>query len=158
MGKRGPKPTPTSLKIARGNPSRQKLPDNEIEFSESAIEEPVYLNEVGLEKYRQLVKCCEKVKGLLQEPDYQAIGMYSEAYQEFIEAMEDIKGRGAVLVSDKGNPYTNPSCGRKNKAFERMMKITAKFGWTPADRVGLPHPTEKKGKSGFSKFLEQKGA
>ena len=128
---------PTRLKEAQGNPGRRPLSKDEVDFGNEEIPVPGFLDEVGRQKYEEVVRFCKGVKGLLHSPDYSQLLLYAEAYQDFVGAMDDIKEKGATLTSEKGNPYQNPSCGRKNKAVERMLKLSAKFGFTPVDRIGL---------------------
>ena len=144
MGKRGPAPTPTAMKKAKGNPGKRKLPENEVQFPCSVAPDFPWLTDGAKQIYERFVSASEKVPGLVQALDYHAIALAAHAYDEFVELDKKVQEQGFICVSEKGNEFQNPLVGARNKAFERYAKQAAKFGWTPADRVGLNISSDSK--------------
>lgn len=139
-GKRGRNPTPTAVKKLTGNPGKRKLDPDELKFSDELPACPDWLGEIGRTKWNELIAIFGEVKGWLTIADGGLLALYCEAFEDLIEARAEIEKDGPTCSGEKGGMYQHPAVGRKNKAIERMRAIGAKFGLSPADRVGLKMP------------------
>ena len=145
MGERGPKPKPTELKLALGNPGKRKLPTDQPKPNKSkrVPTAPKELGKVGKAAWRRLAKVLHPL-GLLTDADLDRLLMYCEAYEEFVEATELIQREGRVAFSEKtGNPYLHPAVGIKNAALSRMRQYGNDLGLSPSARVGLETTPEE---------------
>ena len=109
---------------------------------------PDWLSAVGCLKWEELVRYLGTVPGLLAEADREAMGMYCEAWEDFVAAREIVERDGPMVMSEKGGMYQHPAVGMKNKALERMRLLAREFGMTPSARTsikGLLPGKEKKG-------------
>lgn len=131
MGKRGPKPTPKPVLAMRG--SRLVAARDEIAHADGECSCPDWLGDVGREKWGQLYPQLAAVPGLMKPVYADALALYCEAFEEFIEARTAIISGGAVSMSEKGAEYQHPEVGRKNKAIQRMRQFGGMFGLSPAD-------------------------
>ena len=137
MGKRGPQPTPEALNELRGHPGKRpvkggsRLPDGDVIC-------PDWLGEIGTAKWQELVGKLSPVSGLLKPAFEDVLAMYCEAFEEFMEARQEVEHDGPTCSSDKGGMYQHPAVGRKNQAIKRMRQIGALFGMSPVSESELP--------------------
>lgn len=135
MGKRGPKPEPTALKVFKGNPGKRALPTNEPDPPKGDVVPPFPLDDIAQIVWDSML--AKSHQGLIRPFDAYALWQYCDACSDFIEADRIIREEGRVARSDKGAVYQHPAVGMKNKAAGRIKQLGALFGWSPADRVGL---------------------
>lgn len=136
MGKRGPKPKPTALRIMEGNPGHLPINASEPKPAAGVATCPGWLGEIGRAKWQELVPHLGAV-GLFTILDSDTLSLYCEAWDEFFAAREWIEKSGLVAMSEKGGEYQHPAVGIKNKAIARIRQFANDFGMTPAARVGL---------------------
>ena len=136
MGRPGPKKTPTKTLEMRGS-WRADGRDSEFQPASGIPDCPDWLGDVGRAKWNERIEIMSQTDGLVTKLDGDFLALYCEAFEELIEAREEIKKEGATCESKKGGHYQHPAVGRKNKAIDRMRCFGALFGMSPSDRVGL---------------------
>ena len=97
---------------------------------------PSCLGAVARAEWKILVTDLDAL-GILDRVDRGALVVYCEAWEEFIISGEVVKKEGTVSYAQNGTPFQHPALGTKNKAAERMLKVAAQFGMTPAARVKI---------------------
>jgi P27 family predicted phage terminase small subunit len=109
---------------------------------------------VAKKLYKELSAKLEPI-GLLTEVDGQALAGYCQAYARWKEAEEFLaKAKTTVTKTKSGYLMPLPQVAIAQKSLELMAKLGAKFGLSPADRVGLGvKPREQKSK--FQAYLEK---
>lgn len=148
MGKRGPRPEPTVLKIAKGNPGCRALNKREAKPSRNAIEPPEYLSGKSLEKWNHLEPILNPC-GLLTQADVETLGRYCTMWEQWVKYLEQCR-RGLdvlVLKDDKGKVkymQTSPAASQLNKLAQSLLRIEQEFGMTPSARTGIDATDEKK--------------
>jgi len=85
--------------------------------------------------------------GLLTAMDQAAFAVYCQAYDDFIESVESMKGEKSIIVSGNGTAYRNPKLCTRHESFNRLLKAAAVFGLTPADRAAVKVVKSEKSKS-----------
>ena len=75
--------------------------------------------------------------GLLGSLDRALLTAYCEAWAEFVALSIRVRKEGPTVMTDKGNSVQNPTLGAKNSAAERLIRIAANFGMSPAARAKL---------------------
>lgn len=128
----GRKPTPTALKIVRGNPGKRALPENEPTPSKE-IRMPDYLSPEAA-KHWPLVAEQLKDAGVLTAIDAAALALYCEAFARWRHANEQVVKFGPVVKAPSGFPVQSPYLAIANKAHEQMTKLLVEFGMTPSSR------------------------
>ena len=137
MGRRGPPKTPPALDNLRGNPGKRGarrggcLPSGDVTC-------PSWLGLYGQAKWNELVAKLSPVDGLLKPAFEDYLALYCEAYEEVLEAKDEIAKEGATCTSEKGGAYPHPAVGRKNKAIARMKLFGSYFGMSPVHEAELP--------------------
>lgn len=154
MGKRGPAPKPTALRVLSGNASHRPLPAAEPKPQPVAPKCPSWLLPEAKKLYKRLAAQLEPL-GLLTEVDGPALAGYCQAYARWREAEEFLsKAQTTVIKTESGYLMQLPQVSIAQKNLELMAKLGAKFGLSPADRVGLgvKRPGQK---SKFQAYLEK---
>jgi P27 family predicted phage terminase small subunit len=139
MGKRGPKPKPTALRVFEGDPGRllgKRSGEPAPAIGSAVPAPPDWLGEVGQAVWREEAPKIHALR-LLTEVDCRLFALYCEAWEDFAAARALIAKEGLIAVSDKGAEYQHPAVGVKNKAIQRIKQIGAEFGIGPASRVGM---------------------
>lgn len=132
MGRRGPPPKPTKLKIVEGNPGKRKLNDREPAYAAGAVC-PEWLEPEGKAEWERLAPELDRM-GMLTVADQHEFAAYCQAFARWRQAQERITESGLELAIAKG--YVNAA----QKARQDMQRTAAKFGFTPSDRTGIRVP------------------
>lgn len=142
---RGPKPTPTQLKKLKGNPGKRALNEKEPQPDVAIPECPAHLTGEARQEWDRITKELHAL-GILTNIDRAALAAYCMAWLDFVYASRMVDEEGEVITSvrvDKmgnevrGGSYLNPWVGIKTSAMDRVVRIGAEFGLTPASRVRL---------------------
>lgn len=139
MGKRGPAPAPTELKLLRGNPGKRPLNDKEPRPAEiqETPKPPAFLGKYGKKEWKRITPLLVKNK-LFTELDETALAAYCQAYDRWITVEKCLRGyEKMTYVTDKGNIVQRPEVGIANKAMEELLKFGREFGLSPSSRTNL---------------------
>ena len=149
MGKRGPKPKPTALRVFEGDPGRllqRRVGEVQPPIDAEAPPSPAWLGEIGRHVWDSIAPHLHAI-GCLTKADSKLLSLYCEAWDELFAARAVIDKEGLVLVNDKGTTYAHPAVGIKNRAVLRIKGIGGEFGMSPSSRVGLNLGTQSKANS-----------
>lgn len=145
------RPTPTVLKIARGNPGKRPLNHNEPKPSATgATRSPAGLSPQARKRWKHVAKHLDD-SGILTVLDTDALRLYCDAYARYLEANEHLQTEGMVIETrhtTKANPYV----AILNTAADTMLKIMREFGMTPSARTGLEVLPPKTASNPFDEF------
>jgi P27 family predicted phage terminase small subunit len=138
MGRRGPPPQPTSLRILRGNPGHRPLNESEPQPPADAIEPPSYLQGVSLEKWHDVVKKLEDMS-LMTNADVDTIARYCVMYERYQKYLDQVRRGLDVLVMREESGRVRymqitPAATMLSKLDEQMLRVEREFGFTPASR------------------------
>lgn len=144
MGKRGPRPQPTSLRVLRGNPGNRPLPQNEPKPEPTAPKCPAWLDKEAKKEWRRVIKLLEPL-GLATVLDGTALAMYCTAYSRWKTAELWIQKHGTTyMIRDNAGAakYMQqvPHVAIANKAAALITKLCQEFGMTPSARMQLDLP------------------
>ena len=142
----GRKPDPTWLKIAKGNPGKRPLPENEptptITNSTSA---PKWLAAPAKLLYSKLATELISLK-LLTVLDGEMLAAYCNCWVIYRQACEAIDDEGPMIwtLGSQGREMRvkNQWLDVKHRELTALMQLAAKFGFTPQCRVGLHTPVD----------------
>ncbi len=144
MGKRGPAPTPTHLKILNGSalkhPSRINKNEPQPEYVEA--EPPNWLKGRSERKvYREEGRKLARMK-VLTEADQRALAMVAIYWVKWEELAKE--ATTAVHETENGYVSTDPRINSMVKLGEKIMSLFKEFGMTPSSRTGLEVQTDDK--------------
>ena len=129
----GPKPTPTNLKLLRGNPGKRALPKAEPKPRPITPTCPDFLNEKARRIWRGLVDELD-VMGVLTIVDESTFAAYCAAYEEAQTLDLFLNEHGLTTVATSGYVQQRPEVAIRNKAWDRVAKFGAELGIGAASR------------------------
>jgi P27 family predicted phage terminase small subunit len=143
---RGRKPTPTHLKLVRGNPGKRALPKKgeELPVVIEEVSPPPFLSDDAKVEWGRMMQALVALK-LVSSLDRSAFAAYCQAYGRWAQAERalaamrerDPHSAGLLVKTTGDNIVQNPLVGIANKAMSDMVRYAAEFGMTPSARVRL---------------------
>ena len=97
MGKRGPRPQPTIIKIAKGNPGKRPLNHAEPKPAANAVEPPLWVSGKSLEKWQEVAPKLLAM-GVLTNADVETLARYCTMHEQFVKYLDEVRQGGDVLV------------------------------------------------------------
>ena len=149
----GRPPKPTKLKILQGNPGKRPLPRGEPRPTAGIPTRPGWLSPEAKREWNRVVGELAEL-GLLAKIDRALISAYCQCWAMYVDAIKDIAANGTMFVTDKGYVGQRPSVAIAARMLEKMNQLSAKFGFTPADRSKMAMP-ELKEEDPFAEFLSK---
>jgi P27 family predicted phage terminase small subunit len=157
----GPRPTPTYLKLLRGNPGKQRLNKNEPRptIPAQCPEPPTWLSDYAKEEWRHVAPEAFQLH-LLTVLDTACFSAYVESYARWRTAEEalalmaanDPVMHGLIVRGKRGTAIENPLVYTSRQAARDMVRYASEFGMTPAARSRIaggvdtgPRPPSKFG-------------
>jgi len=129
-------PTPTALKILRGNPGHRPLTPDEPQPASPLQDPPDYLDSIALDEWERVYPELHRL-GLLTLVDRTALAAYCVKYSEWRQALKEIEAHGRTITTPNGLLQTSPHVTQARDALSEMMRIAKEFGFTPASRARL---------------------
>lgn len=147
MGRRGPKKTPVNLQKLRGNPGKRPLPGGAKGKKGAAPPPPeapvppppAWLAGETARRYWEWLAPRLAGQGLLEEIDHDHLAALCDAWQEVADCDAVLADIGAYQTTESGFIVLHPAVNRRTKALERVRKLSADFGMSPAARASLGH-------------------
>lgn len=149
---KGRKPTPTSLKVLRGNPGKRPLNKNEPRPTPTAPNCPTWLSQEAKAEWRRVVPELDRI-GMLSRVDRAALTAYCELWATFMTAQREIHEHGLIVAgfrrvfeSEDGTtvvvsiPTKNPAVVIARDAAAQIRQYCAEFGLTPSARARIDLP------------------
>lgn len=145
MAKRGPKPKPSAVKKAMGNPGKRPISDwveAPARKGGKALAAPKELDAIASAEWKRLAPSLT-LRGILTDWDRsiftsycQAWSTYSRSQTELNKLAKDPKTFGGlVLTTGAGNQIQHPLVGIRNTAQRDMLRFATELGLTPVARV-----------------------
>jgi P27 family predicted phage terminase small subunit len=141
----GPPPTPSYLKLLRGNPGRRRVPpEPQPEIAPECPAPPSFLGPYGREEWQRVGPGLHAV-GLLTVLDVMPLAAYCNAYQTWRTAVEVLDRMaqtnpltgGLLIKTTDGNPRRNPVMKIAADSANAMLRYAGEFGLTPVARSRL---------------------
>lgn len=138
----GPRPKPTALKMAQGNPGKRKL--NELEPTPEVVDPlvPEYLSKPARRWWELLSPMLYRLK-VLTEADQLALAMLCEQAAQADEATKILR-KGGIMVKKKLHdrngkkvgevPAINPAFKVQLESMKQLKAFLTEFGMSPASR------------------------
>lgn len=138
MGKRGPKPTATSILKLRGS-WRGKVRGDDLSLDQKRPQRPAWLQGEAKKCWDRLVPILHK-SGLATELNRETLALMCSAWADYVEADRQLAAernkdgsRALLIKTDKGAVMENPLLYVRKRAFDQVMKVASCYGLTPAD-------------------------
>jgi len=135
MGKRGPAPAPTQLRMIRGD-KKSRINRAEPKPAEQAVVRPRTLSAAARAVWDRIAPDLID-KQVLTFWDVDLFARYCEQAVVAAKAQAVVNRRGVLVKGDKGRLVKNPALQVARDATKEMLSIGARFGLTPSDRGQL---------------------
>jgi P27 family predicted phage terminase small subunit len=132
----GRRPTPTALKLVKGNPGKRATNKKEPKPKREIPSWPAHLSDSGKVAWGRLVVLLDRM-GVLTEADSFALERLCDCYTDILECRELVErdGRTYTTQSDGGTLIkTNPAVNQLRAADAQFKSYLIEFGLTPAAR------------------------
>ncbi len=153
MGLRGAAAQPVALQQLKGNPGKRPHAVAEAEMPAGRPRMPETLGPEGIRVWRFVLEQCEAVPGMVRQIDEFALGMFCHALEDVYEVRRKLQEDGKLI----GDLET-----RERKAFREAeataIKLGARFGWSPSDRVGKVFGSQGGPKDPLQELLARRGS
>ena len=139
MGRRGPKPKPSALKLLEGTyrPDRARN-EPKPELVSEVVAPPAWLSREGAAVWRRAVPVLMELQ-LLSVLDLDALGAYCAQVGRAKKA-EALLRRHGLTVEVKGRLQRRPEIAIAKEAWAEARRWAQEFGLTPAARTRLEVP------------------
>ena len=139
MGKRGPRPAPTAIKIARGT-ARGK-PKPEPQPPTDGIAMPPHLGPVAAGRWADLLPMLQAVK-IMTRADVEALARYCDTYEWWLATRAKLLAEGDTypIVNDGGQVKyiaQRPEVSIAHKLAQQLRQLEQDFGLNPSARTSL---------------------
>ena len=146
MGRRGPPPTPTHLKVLHGNPGKRPINWREPRPRQNVPRCPAWLNKDAKAAWKRMVPTLRDM-GVLTVADGEALAAFCQTYARWRQAEEFLDQHGMVypLRDEKGNVRCMqqfPQVSIARNLLLLMRSFLQEFGMTPASRSRIELPWE----------------
>jgi P27 family predicted phage terminase small subunit len=162
MGKRGPRPQPTKLKVLRGNPGCRRLNQQEPEPPHDGVVMPSHLGSVAQEKWRHLLPLLQAVK-VMTRADVEALARYCDTYEWWLATRAKLRTEGDTypILNDAGQVKyiaQRPEVSIAHKLAAQLRQLEQDFGLNPSARSSLSIGKEQKPTDEVEEFFKLHGA
>ena len=156
MGARGPKPTPSAVKHARGTYRPDRAAANEAQPVGKPTC-PAWLTKEAKAEFRRVVKVLDELN-LIGKVDGNAIARYAQTWCRWRQAVQMIERDGEVvpIENDDGSLkylQQSPHVSIARQLADQLQRLEQSLGMNPSARsrieVPLSVPQEATGKSRF---------
>jgi P27 family predicted phage terminase small subunit len=138
MGRRGPKPMPRALRLARGT-HLERLNPNEPQPPADTVVAPEWVTGEAREKFDELVPQLRDL-GLVTNLDVDAVARYAVTFVEWKKHLAICQKGGDVMVLKDETGRVKfasiaPSATLVAKHSATLLRLAQEFGMTPASRT-----------------------
>lgn len=133
MGRRGPAPKPTALKVIEGTFRPDRAPVREPKPKVAAPAKPKGLTQRASREWDRVVPQLLAVR-VLTELDLAVLVGYCESWSLYWKAKAEVGKRGITVVAGSGTRIANPAVGVMNRAYRDYVLAGRELGLTPAAR------------------------
>lgn len=136
----GRRPTPTALKLVKGNPGKRATNKKEPKPERQVPSCPAHLTDEAKVAWGRLVVLLDRM-GVLTEADVFALERLCDCYADILACRELIErdGRTYSTIDQNGNTLVknNPAVNQLRAADAQFKSYLVEFGLTPAARTKL---------------------
>jgi P27 family predicted phage terminase small subunit len=137
---RGRKPTPTALRLLRGNPRKRPVNKREPKPAWAAnLDPPAWLDVAAQDEWRRVAPMLGRL-GVFTETDSDALAAYCEAFTTWKQATQRLRQFGMVVKRSKAEgelPVISPYVKIAHHAMAQMRAFLVEFGMTPSSRARI---------------------
>jgi P27 family predicted phage terminase small subunit len=136
MGKRGPRPLPSAIKMLRGTDQPCRMNPDEPAPARGVPTMPPELDQTQRREWERLVSRCDAI-GVLTVADGPMLADLAIAYVRLRRANRRVNRQGAVVNDSNGVARRNPWLLELHAAQDLVRRLCAEFGLSPSSRTNV---------------------
>lgn len=138
MGRRGPKPEPAEIKIAKGNPGRRKIGSDPFlgDGASGKVVPPAWLKKDALTVWNRLAPRLVALK-LLTPTDADTFGRYCRNFARWLAMQNRLDTKGEIYEIETASGIvrrSDPAFMISDRLERQLVSTEAVFGLNPAER------------------------
>lgn len=162
MGRRGPPPKPTHLKLLEGTFRKDRAAKREPKApatKKQRLSPPAYLGRGAKAEWRRIIPILDEM-GILSKADRSVIAAYCQAWQRYQEFERLIDEHGVTFVTEKGYIAQRPEVAMSAKQQTLLKQFAGELGLSPSSRsrVEVPEKAPPKDPTEELLFGKRRGA
>lgn len=142
MGKRGPAPMPTKLRLLNGNASKRPINTAEPQPPQGEPKMPTDLDKWGRKVWREVMRNL-RAMGLATEADAEALASMCRVASIERQAWAKVQDKGLTFKTINGYIQQRPEVGTFLKAAHIKKTYLGEFGLTPSGRSKITLPGQE---------------
>lgn len=132
----GRTPTPTSLKVIRGNPGQRPINAAEPKPPPADITPPHGLSEEGLAIWNEMAPILLRM-GVFTQADRILLTRYCLLQEQFAHVVRHVRENGMTQITQTGYSQLTAEGALFKTLPAELLKIEQQFGMTPASRSAI---------------------
>lgn len=161
MGRRGPPPKPTHLKLLEGTFRKDRAAKREPKAPKTSKRPspPAYLGRNAKAEWRRIIPILDEM-GILSTADRSIIAAYCQAWHRLQQYEKDIDDNGSSFTTEKGYECQRPAVAMAQKQAQLLRQFAGELGLSPSSRsrVEVPEKPPEKDKTEELLFGKRRGA
>ncbi len=142
MGRRGPAPTPTKLRMLRGESRPSRLPQGEPVPRDAPPVPPRWLTAEARAVWDRVTAELGAM-GMCHAADTDALVVYCTAVVNHARAQQLLDVTGPLIKGAEGGVVRSPAVAVVHASATVISRFAREFGLTPSARVSLGHPPDE---------------
>ncbi len=142
MGRRGPPPKPTHLKLLEGTFRKDRAAKREPKApkpKKKRMSPPAYLGRLAKAEWRRIIPKLDEM-GILSDADRAVIAAYCQAWQRVQQYEKDIDDNGSSFITEKGYECQRPAVAMAQKQAQLLRQFAGELGLSPSSRSRVEVP------------------
>ena len=158
MAKRGRRPLPTQLKIAKGTLRKDRVLPDEAKLPRGMPEMPERLaaDSVAVAKWQELSQILFDL-GVLTVADGEALATLCELHSAEQACLKELREVGPTIHTDLGGVKPNPAGSLYRSIAALKNSLLSEFGLTPSSRTKVGATQDSKPKDDLEEFFSAHG-
>lgn len=158
MAKRGRRPLPTAIKLAKGTLRKDRLRPDEPQAKLGMPEMPARLmaDAVAVEKWKELSVLLFEL-GVLTTADGEALATLCEVHSSEQACLNELRAIGPTTHTDQGGIKPNPAGALYRSLAGLKNNLMSEFGLTPSSRSKLGSAKQDKPQDDLEEFFTAHG-
>jgi P27 family predicted phage terminase small subunit len=158
MAKRGRRPIPTKLKIARGTlrKDRQRADEPDLPRGMPAMPERLAVDPIAVAQWHELSKALFD-SGVLTTADGEALATLCEVHSAEQACLLELRATGPTIHTDLGGVKPNPAGSLYRSLAALKGNLLSEFGLTPSSRSKVGTSKDDTPKDDLEAFFTSHG-
>lgn len=153
----GRTPTPTSLKVLRGNPGKGPINSSEPKPPPADTTPPASLSDFGVSIWNQTVPVLVRM-GVFTQADRLTITRYCLLQEQFDHVVKHVRENGMTQLTQTGYSQLTAEGALFKSLPAELLRIEQQFGMTPAARSAIKVTDAGTAEDPLEAYIQSRGA